>query len=426
MRVMIVGGGGREHALALAVKKSPLVSELFVLPGNAGIAEIATCVPIGAKELDRIVAFAVERRIEFVIVAPDDPLVMGLVDKLHAAHIPCFGPEKKAALIEGSKAFAKELMQQAGIPTAEYAVFTEEQEAVRYLSSCAYPIVIKADGLALGKGVVIAQDFMEAKETVHGMMAEKRFGASGARVVIEEFLTGPEVSVLALTDGKTIVPLPSSMDHKRIYDGDHGPNTGGMGAISPNPYYTEETAAICMEQIFLPTIRTLNRAGRTFKGCLYFGLMLTEYGPKVIEYNCRFGDPETQAVLPLIESGLFEAMLAVEEERLAGVELKIKLGACCCVALASAGYPGTYETGKPIRIRSRELGEDVVIYHAGTKRQAEGYVTAGGRVLGVSAVGETLSSAVGRSYDMVRRVEFEGMQYRKDIGQTALCASMRG
>ena len=425
MRVMIIGGGGREHALACSIKKSPLVSELFVLPGNAGIAEFAICVPIGTKEIDRIVAFAVEQHIEFAIIAPDDPLVMGLVDELHAANIPCFGPEKKAALIEGSKAFAKELMKQAGIPTAEHAVFTKEKEAVGYLSSCAYPIVIKADGLALGKGVVIAQNFKQAKEAVHEMMTEKRFGASGERVVVEEFLKGPEVSVLALTDGKTILPLPSSMDHKRIYDGDHGPNTGGMGAISPNPYYTEETAGICMEQIFLPTIHALNRDGCTFKGCLYFGLMLTEHGPKVIEYNCRFGDPETQAILPLIEYGLFEAMLAVEEERLSEVELKVKPGACCCVVLASAGYPGAYETGKPIRISSGELG-GAAIYHAGTKRQGEQLVTAGGRVLGVSAAGETLSSAVGQAYDMLRYVEFEGMQYRKDIGQTALCASIRG
>ena len=423
MRVVIVGGGGREHALALSVRKSPLVSDLFVLPGNAGIAEIATCVSIGAKEIDRIVAFAVEQHIEFAIVAPDDPLVMGLVDELHAAGIPCFGPEKKAAVIEGSKAFAKELMRGANIPTAEYAVFTEEQEAVRYLFSCAYPIVVKADGLALGKGVVIAQDFEEAKAAVHEMMAEKRFGASGECVVIEEYLTGPEVSVLALTDGKAILPLPSSMDHKRVFDGDNGPNTGGMGAISPNPYYTEETAELCMERIFLPTIRALNSAGRTFKGCLYFGLMLTEVGPKVIEYNCRFGDPETQAVVPLIETGFFEAMLAVEEERLAEVELKIKGGACCCVALASAGYPGEYEAGKPISIRSGEIGEDVAVYHAGTKLQGEEVLTAGGRVLGVSAVGETLPAAVGRAYGAIRHIDFEGMHYRRDIGKTALRAN---
>ena len=339
MKILVVGGGGREHAIIKAIKKSQNVEKIYALPGNGGIAADAECVAIGAKEIDKIVAFAVENQIDYAVVAPDDPLVLGAVDALTEKGIPCFGPNARAAIIEGSKAFSKNLMKKYHIPTAEYEIFDNLKEAVSYLKTVSFPTVVKADGLALGKGVIIAQNYEEAVEAVRSMMEDKVFGASGDHVVIEEFLTGPEVSVLSFTDGKTLVPMVSSMDHKRAKDNDEGLNTGGMGTIAPNPYYTKEIADACMETIFLPTMRAMNAEGSSFKGCLYFGLMLTPRGPKVIEYNCRFGDPETQVVLPLLKSDLLEVMQAVTEERLADTKVEFSDGAACCVIMASDGYP---------------------------------------------------------------------------------------
>ncbi|MEL7610498.1 MAG: phosphoribosylamine--glycine ligase [Bacillota bacterium] len=422
MNVLIVGGGGREHALALRLRENKEIDTIYALPGNGGIAGIAECVPIGAKEIDRIVEFARAHNVGFAVVAQDDPLVLGAVDALHAAGIPCFGPDKKAAIIEGSKAFSKRLMHKYGIPTASCALFTDEAEAVAYLKKASYPIVVKADGPALGKGVIIAGDFEEAMQAVRAMLSEKRFGSSGDTVVIEEYLTGPEVSVLALTDGHSIAPLVSCMDHKRVFDGDIGPNTGGMGAIAPNPYYTERIAKECMERIYLPTVRAMREEGRVFKGCLYFGLMLTKKGPMVIEYNCRFGDPETQAVLPLLKTDLFTLLNAVEEERLSEVAVELHPGASCCVVAASGGYPGSYEKGLPISIGEGALAGDIIVYHAGTALREGGLVTAGGRVLGITATAKTLEKAVARAYEAVDAVRFEGMQYRRDIGKRALMA----
>ena len=419
MKIMVVGGGGREHAIIKKVKQSPLVDEIFALPGNGGIAADATCVGIGAKDIDGIVGFAVENKIDYAIVAPDDPLVLGAVDALEAVGIPCFGPRANAAIIEGSKIFSKNLMKKYGIPTAQYEVFTEMDAALEYLKTAPIPTVIKADGLALGKGVVIAMTREEATDAVRSMMEDKIFGTSGSRIVIEEFLTGPEVSVLAFTDGKTVVPMVSSMDHKRALDNDCGLNTGGMGTIAPNPYYTAEVAAYCMENIFLSTINAMNSEGRTFKGCLYFGLMLTPNGPKVIEYNCRFGDPETQVVLPLLDGDLLKIMMACTNGTLAENEVKFMDKSACCVIMASQGYPGKYEGGYEITVESDIQAE---VYVAGAKLDGGKLVNAGGRVLGVTAVGNDLSDAINKAYANVPKVSFANAYYRKDIGAKALRA----
>ena len=421
MNVMVIGGGGREHALVKALNRNPEVSALYALPGNGGIAADAVCVGIAANDIPGMVDFAKAHSIGFAVVAPDDPLVLGAVDALEEAGIPCFGPNKRAAIIEGSKAFAKELMRRYHIPTAAYEVFNEEKAALAYLEEVdTYPVVVKADGLALGKGVIIAQSREEAIAAVRFMMREHAFGKSGDRVVIEEYLTGPEVSVLAFTDGKTIVPMVSAMDHKRVFDGDQGPNTGGMGAIAPNPHYTSEIAEKCMQRIFLPTIAAMNREGRTFKGCLYFGLMLTPDGPKVIEYNCRFGDPETQVVLPLLETDLFTVMRAVAQERLSEVPVVNRRGAACCVILASGGYPGKYETGKPIQIGPAAQTDDIFVFHAGTRLMDGRLVSAGGRVLGVTATASTLKQAIDRAYAAAAYVYFENAHYLRDIGQKSI------
>ncbi len=419
MKIMVVGGGGREHAIIKAIKKNQNVEKIYALPGNGGIAADAECVAIGAKEIDKIVDFAVENAIDYAIVAPDDPLVLGAVDALNEKGIPCFGPNARAAIIEGSKAFSKNLMKKYHIPTAEYEIFDNLKEAIAYLKTVSFPTVVKADGLALGKGVIIAQNYNEAVEAVRSMMEDKVFGASGDHVVIEEFLTGPEVSVLSFTDGKTVVPMISSMDHKRAKDNDEGLNTGGMGTIAPNPYYTKEIADLCMETIFLPTVNAMNTEGRTFKGCLYFGLMLTPKGPKVIEYNCRFGDPETQVVLPLLESDLLEVMMAVTEERLAETKVAFSDGAACCVIMASNGYPSHYEKGYEITIPA-----DVAphVYVAGAEKKDGKLVNSGGRVLGVTAVADDLPMAIEKAYALTAQVHFDNAYYRKDIGKRALAA----
>ena len=418
MKLLVVGSGGREHAIVRALGRSAEADEIFVLPGNGGIAAEAKCVPVGAKDIAGIAAFAKEQGIDYAVVAPDDPLVLGAVDALEEAGVPCFGPRANAAVIEGSKAFAKDLMQRYGIPTAKYAAFEDAGEAESYIDTLPEGnVVVKADGLALGKGVIIAESRAEAKSAVREMMLDGKFGASGRRVVIEEFLTGPEVSVLSFTDGETVVPMVSSMDHKRAHDGDTGLNTGGMGVVAPNPYYTDEVAAECMEKIFLPTVRAMKKEGRTFKGCLYFGLMITPDGPKVIEYNCRFGDPETQAVLPLLESDLLTVMRACTEGRLADVEVKFAKKCSCCLVKASAGYPEKYATGSEIKVEG-EL--DAELYIAGAKLEEGRLVTSGGRVLGVTAVADTLEEAVAKAYREADKVHFDGEFFRKDIGARAL------
>lgn len=419
MKVMVVGGGGREHAIIKKLKENQTIDTLYAVPGNGGIARDAECVDIAATDLERIVAFAKEKQIDYAVVAPDDPLVMGLVDELNAIGIPCFGPDKKAAIIEGSKVFSKDLMKKYGIPTAEYETFDNAEAALKYLETSAIPVVVKADGLALGKGVIIAQTREEAFDAVKSIMEDKKFGKSGDQIVIEEFLTGPEVSVLSFTDGKCVVPMISSMDHKRAKDNDEGLNTGGMGTVAPNPYYTEQIAAECMEKIFLPTMNAMNAEGRTFKGCLYFGLMLTPNGPKVIEYNCRFGDPETQVVLPLLESDLLTIMQAVTNESLAETEVKFSNGSAACVIMASDGYPASYEKGFEITIP-----DDVAdhVYVAGAKLSDGKLLTSGGRVLGVTAVSKDLKSALEESYAMVEKVKFDNAYFRHDIGQKALKA----
>ena len=420
MNILVIGSGGREHAVIKAIKKNPSVETIYCLPGNGGIAADATCVNIGAKDIEGIVKFATENKIDYAVVTPDDPLVLGCVDALTAIGVPCFGPDKKAAIIEGSKAFSKDLMKKYGIPTAAYEIFDDMDKAIAYLQDKDMPIVIKADGLALGKGVIIAQNLVEAEEAVRSMMADKVFGASGDHVVIEEFLTGPEVSVLAFTDGKTLVPMVSSMDHKRAHDNDEGLNTGGMGTIAPNPYYTADIAKVCMETIFLPTMNAMNAEGRTFKGCLYFGLMLTPKGPKVIEYNCRFGDPETQVVLPLLESDLLTVMQAVTNETLADVEVKFASDkSACCVIMASAGYPQSYEKGYEITIPAA-VAEGV--YVAGAALREGKLVNSGGRVLGVTAVADTLQNAITAAYGKVDVIHFDNAFCRRDIGQRALKA----
>ena len=420
MNILVIGSGGREHAVIKSIKKNPSVETIYCLPGNGGIAADATCVDIGAKDIDGIVAFATQNKIDYAIVTPDDPLVLGCVDALNAVGIPCFGPDKKAAIIEGSKAFSKDLMKKYSIPTAAYEIFDDMDKAIAYLQDKDMPIVIKADGLALGKGVIIAETLAEAEEAVRSMMADKVFGASGDHVVIEEFLTGPEVSVLAFTDGKTLVPMVSSMDHKRAHDNDEGLNTGGMGTVAPNPYYTADVAKVCMETIFLPTMNAMNAEGRTFKGCLYFGLMLTPKGPKVIEYNCRFGDPETQVVLPLLESDLLAVMQAVTSETLADVEVKFASDkSACCVIMASAGYPQSYEKGYEITIPAAVADS---VYVAGAALKEGKLVNSGGRVLGVTAVADTLQNAITAAYGKVDVIHFDNAFYRRDIGQRALKA----
>ena len=417
MKILVVGGGGREHAIIKKIKENKNVTEIFALPGNGGIAKDAVCINIGAKEIDKIVDFAVKEKIDYAVVAPDDPLVLGAVDALNEVGIPCFGPNKAAAIIEGSKVFSKNLMKKYNIPTAGYETFNNKEDALAYLKECDIPIVIKADGLALGKGVIIAQTMKEAEDAVVSMMEDKVFGESGNNIVIEEFLTGPEVSVLAFTDGKTLVPMVSSMDHKRAKDNDEGLNTGGMGTIAPNPYYTDSIADVCMETIFMPTLKAMENEGRTFKGCLYFGLMLTPKGPKVIEYNCRFGDPETQVVLPLLESDLLEVMMATTNGTLDKIDVKFSDKSACCVVVASDGYPQKYETGKEIT-----MPDDNMIYVAGAKKEEGKLLTSGGRVLGVSAVGETLNDAIANAYKKVESVKFDNAYFRKDIGQKALKA----
>ena len=420
MKILVIGSGGREHAVIKAIKKNKNVEKIYALPGNGGIASDAECVAIGAKDIDGIVAFAVEKKIDYAIVTPDDPLVLGAVDALGEKGIPCFGPNKAAAIIEGSKVFSKDLMKKYGIPTAAYEVFDDAEGAIAYLKeSASFPTVVKADGLALGKGVIIAENYEEAEAAVRSIMEDKVFGKSGDHIVIEEFLTGPEVSVLSFTDGKTLIPMISSMDHKRARDNDEGLNTGGMGTVAPNPYYTEEIAALCMETIFLPTMRAMNAEGRTFRGCLYFGLMLTPKGPKVIEYNCRFGDPETQVVLPLLESDLLDVMMAVTEERLDQIEVKFSDGAACCVIMASDGYPSHYEKGYEITIPE---ATEPHVYVAGAEKKDGKLVNSGGRVLGVTAVEKDLKSAIASAYALTETVHFDNAYYRKDIGKRALAA----
>ena len=419
MNILVVGGGGREHAIIKSLKKNPEITEIFAAPGNGGIAADATCVNIKATDINSIVAFAVENRIDYAVVAPDDPLVLGCVDALEEKGIPCFGPKANAAIIEGSKVFSKNLMKKYGIPTAEYEVFDDMNAALTYLETAPIPTVIKADGLALGKGVIIAQTREEARQAVRDMMEDHVFGKSGDHIVIEEFLTGPEVSVLSFTDGKVAKPMVSSMDHKRAGDNDTGLNTGGMGTVAPNPYYTEEIAKQCMEEIFLPTINAMNAEGRTFKGCLYFGLMLTPKGPKVIEYNCRFGDPETQVVLPLLESDLLTVMQATTNGTLAETEVKFADKHACCVILASAGYPTAYKKGFEITM-TEEAQEATFVAGAAL---AEGkLVTSGGRVTGTTAIADSLADAIREAYRLSDGVRFENAYRRSDIGQRALQA----
>ena len=422
MRLMVVGGGGREHAIIKKLKENKAIEQIFALPGNGGMAKDATLVPIGAKDIDRIVEFAKENKIDYAVVAPDDPLVLGCVDALEEVGIPCFGPRKCAAIIEGSKVFSKNLMKKYGIPTAEYEVFDDAERALEYVRTCKIPTVVKADGLALGKGVIIAMDRETAIDAVKSIMQDGKFGASGNQIVVEEFLTGPEVSVLAFTDGKCVKPMVSSMDHKRALDNDEGLNTGGMGTVAPNPYYTEKISEECMEKIFLPTVDAMNKEGRTFKGCLYFGLMLTPDGPKVIEYNCRFGDPETQVVLPLLESDLYTVMRATTDGTLSECEVKFMDKSACCVIMASRGYPEKYESGAPITISDSVYDS---VYVAGAKLDGERLVTAGGRVLGVTAVEDTLGAAIKSAYAKVSEVDFSTAYYRSDIGARAMKANER-
>lgn len=418
MRVLVVGNGGREHAIIQSLKKSKKIKEIFAIAGNGGISADATVVKMDVKAVDKIADWAIENAIDFAVVAPDDPLVLGAVDLLEEKGIPCFGPRKNAAIIEGSKIFSKNLMKKYGIPTAEYETFTDMEKANEYLEKCDMPIVIKADGLALGKGVIIAENLEDAKNAVKSMMEDKVFGASGSSVVIEEFLTGPEVSVLSFTDGKTMVPMVSSMDHKRALDGDKGLNTGGMGTVAPNPYYTDDIAKECMDKIFIPTMNAMNQEGRTFKGCLYFGLMLTPKGPKVIEYNCRFGDPETQVVLPLLKTDLFEIMQAVASERLSEVKVEFKNKSACCVIMASEGYPASYKKGYEIIFKTSRKN----VFVAGAELVGGKLLTNGGRVLGVTAVSSNLKKAIAKAYKKTTKIHFENAYCRSDIGQRALKA----
>ena len=419
MDLMVIGGGGREHAIIRKLRENPQVETIYCLPGNGGIAADAECVNIGAKDIDAIVEFARTHKVDFAVVAQDDPLALGCVDRLHELNIPCFGPTAKAARIESSKVFAKDLMKKWGIPTAAYETFEDAAAALEYVRRAPLPLVVKADGLALGKGVLICESRQDAEKAVREIMEDRVFGASGSRIVVEEFLTGPEVSVLSFTDGSYIVPMVSSMDHKRSGDGDTGLNTGGMGTVAPNPCYTPEIAEICMERIFLPTVRAMAIEGCPFKGCLYFGLMLTPNGPKVIEYNCRFGDPETQVVLPLLKTDLLTVMRACEDGTLRELNVEWDDGAAACVILASGGYPVAYEKGKEISIPA-DLPENVTVYHAGDKLSDGKLVTSGGRVLGVTATGTDLPAALADAYAAAERIRFDGAFMRHDIGRRAL------
>lgn len=424
MKVLVVGGGGREHALVRKIKESKKVDEIFCTPGNGGISYDAKCFDVAATDIDGVVNLAKEIKADLVVVAPDDPLVAGMVDALNEAGFKTFGPRANAAIIEGSKVFSKELMQKYNIPTAEYKVFDNAKEAIEYIKERnEFPTVIKADGLALGKGVIIPENLDDAIAGVKEIMEDKIFGASGNNIVVEEFLTGPEVSVLAFTDGKCVKPMVSSMDHKRALDGDKGLNTGGMGTVSPNPYYTQEVAKECMDKIFIPTINAMNNEGRTFKGCLYFGLMITPKGPKVIEYNCRFGDPETQVVLPRLKTDIVDIFEAIDNETLSDLDVEWSDDACACVIMASGGYPKSYPKGIEITGLSNGQLDGVTVYHAGTKLQDNKLVTSGGRVLGVTALGDTLENALKKSYDAVEKIHFEGAHYRRDIGKRALEAN---
>jgi phosphoribosylamine--glycine ligase len=422
MKIIVIGGGGREHAIIKKLKESKKVCEIFALPGNGGIAKDAICVKIDAIEIDKIVEFAVENSIDYAVVTPDNPLVLGLVDALEEKGIPCFGPNKKAAILEGSKVFSKDLMKKYNIPTAAYESFTEINNAFSYIKNAKMPIVIKADGLALGKGVIIANSQKEAADAIISMMQDKLFGESGSKIVVEEFLQGPEVSVLAFTDGKTIIPMVSAMDHKRASDGDKGLNTGGMGTIAPNPYYTNKIAQECMEKIFIPTINAMEKEGRTFKGCLFFGLMITETGVKVIEYNCRLGDPETQVVIPLLESDLLEVMQATTFGTLDKINVKFSSKSACCVIMASNGYPEAYKKGYNISI-PKDL--EAMVFVAGASIDNDKLITSGGRVLGVTAMDDTLSSAIEKTYKEIDKISFANAYYRKDIGKAALNAFVR-
>lgn len=422
MKVMVAGGGGREHAIIKSLKKSNKIDKIYALPGNGGIASDAECVDIKATDIDSAVDFAVKNGIDFAVVAPDDPLVLGMVDALEEKGIKCFGPRKNAAIIEGSKVFAKNLMKKYNIPTAAYEVFTDASKAVEYLEKTSYPTVIKADGLALGKGVIIAQNFAEAKDAVKSIMEDKVFGKSGNEIVVEEFLEGPEVSVLAFTDGNVVVPMVSSMDHKRAKDNDEGLNTGGMGTVAPNPYYTKKIADECYDKIFVPTIEAMKKEGREFSGCLYFGLMLTKKGPYVIEYNCRFGDPETQVVLPLLKSDLFEIMLKISDKNLKKEDVQFMDKSAACVVMASDGYPVSYEKGFEITLPA--LDKDEEIYIAGAKKKDGKIVTDGGRVLGAVKVADTLKNAVDGAYALAEKIHFDNAYMRSDIGKKALCAKV--
>ena len=421
MKILTIGGGGREHAIIKKLSESKKISKIYAAPGNGGIADMATCTGISAGDFDGIVDFSISNAIDLVVVAPDNPLVDGLVDLLASKGIRAWGPDKKAAIIEGSKGFSKALMKKYGIPTAKYEIFNSESDAKDYIvKNNRYPTVIKADGLALGKGVIIANNEEEALAAVHSIMSDKIFGESGSEIVIEEFLTGTEVTVLSFTDGKTIVPMISSTDHKRAKDGDLGLNTGGMGVIAPNPLYTTEVADICMKTIFMPTINAMRSEGRAFKGCLYFGLMLTNDGLKVIEYNCRFGDPEAQAVLPLLKTDLLEIFEATIDERLDEINIAFENNHSCCVIIASGGYPEKYNTGYPIFGLDKVSGKDVFVYHAGTKIDGENYLTNGGRVLCVQAKAENLADAILNAYSATEKISFTDCYYRKDIGKPAL------
>ena len=418
MKVLVVGGGGREHTIVWKLAQSPKITKLYCAPGNGGISGIAECVPIKAMDLDGIVTFSKENKIDMVVVAPDDPLAAGLGDKLTEVGIRAFGPVKAAAIIEGSKAFSKDLMKKYNIPTAGYMVFDNCSEALEYLDTCSAPIVVKADGLALGKGVIIAQTIQEAKEAVNGMMNDKVFGDAGSRVVIEEFIQGPEVSILAFTDGTTIVPMVSSQDHKRAFDNDQGPNTGGMGTFSPSPLYDKKLADYCMKEIFIPTVEAMNKEGRKFKGVLYFGLMITKDGPKVLEYNARFGDPETQVVIPRLKTDLLDVFEAIIDEKLKEINIEWDDNSAVCVIAASGGYPGKYATGIEINgIDKAEANGETIVFHAGTSCKDGNYYTAGGRVLGVTAVESTMDKAIDKAYAGIAKIQFEGMHYRKDIGR---------
>ncbi len=416
MKVLVVGGGGREHAIVHALAKSPKVDALWCAPGNGGIAAEATCVDIKATDVDAMVAFAKENAMDYVVVAPDDPLALGMVDALEAAGIPAFGPHKNAAIIEASKSFSKDLMKKYHIPTAKYEVFTDMEQALAYVRSEGAPIVVKADGLALGKGVVVAQTAEEAEDAVRSMMGDKKFGEAGARVVIEECMTGPEVSVLCFVDGTHFSPMLSSQDHKRAFNNDEGPNTGGMGAFAPSPKYTPEIAQRCVDTIIRPTVEAMAKEGRPFQGCLYFGLMLTPDGPKVVEYNSRFGDPETQPVLSLLKTDLMDIMLACTNGTLDQLDIQWSDGAACCIVMASGGYPASYKKGYAISGLD-SVGKDVLVYHAGTKLEGGKYYTNGGRVLGVTATADTLENAIAKAYDAVHGISFQGAHYRTDIGQ---------